>query len=351
VWLRGRAAAGPGELELAADPRHALALERRLLGRQVAGGLVDDGVEEAPLFRVHARRWQSGQRAEARARPGQDVVGRRGLVDGLPALLVVEAGEQAKAEIFLAAEDPGVAQKFTIDARRVGAEEEGRRHQPHAVDQGDVDRHVVPLEAPAPAFAERRLAEDRQVIGLGIADERAAAAAQHLLQRHDGARLEQALPAERGGEKAVGQVALRRAKIGEGDALSRLGHVVPSLALVGGKGQVGAPALLRRQGREEPAGGLGHVGRQRDLAGDAGRLFPYRRRGHRHRAQRPEEPEPETSAQHVRASLAGILVAGARAVQSIVRRSDDRNSRWTVAVRAGPAPAVSFLPRRHGDAR
>src|SRR6267142_1116472 len=77
----------------------------------------------------------------------------------------------------------------------IGAEECWRCGADLAIDDGAIQRQVMPLNAPAPGAGLRRLAEDADEIPAGIADVGSALfeIVQNRLQAHDGDGLLEAL--------------------------------------------------------------------------------------------------------------------------------------------------------------
>ena len=92
----------------------------------------------------------------------------------------------------------------------VGAQERRRPRHAAAVDDGEVQREVVPLDPPAPGLLRPRLAEDREEVQLRVAAGPAALLdlLQDLLEADDGdgldvAALPQAAAEQRMGERAA----------------------------------------------------------------------------------------------------------------------------------------------------
>ena len=99
-----------------------------------------------------------------------------------------------------------------VHDRRIAAHERGRRDDLAAL-EGDVERQVMPLDAPTPGLRVRRLVEDREVIAVGIANVPAFALIEDLLEVHDAERLADAVVAQHGAEQAVGEPALGRGEV------------------------------------------------------------------------------------------------------------------------------------------
>lgn len=106
------------------------------------------------------------------------------------------------------------------------------------------------------------LAEDGDVVGLGVAD--GAASLFHFLEdgfeAHDGGGLEESLLAEGGAEESDGEVALFRRHLAEGEAFAVAGDEVPVEAFGVIECEGGLAFLFRGEGSEEAVGGFLHVG-------------------------------------------------------------------------------------------
>lgn len=106
------------------------------------------------------------------------------------------------------------------------------------------------------------MAEDRDVVGLGVTDW--AAALFHFLEdgfeAHDGGGLEESLLAEGGAEESNGEVALFRRHLAEGEAFAVAGDEVPVEAFGVIEREGGLVFLIRGEGGEEAVGGFLHVG-------------------------------------------------------------------------------------------
>ena len=85
--------------------------------------------------------------------------------------------EQRARRVLFGAEDPQALLRAVAHFGGVGPEKRRRAGDQRAVDDREVQRHVVPLDAPAPGVLRRRRAEDREEVALRVADERRVAAA------------------------------------------------------------------------------------------------------------------------------------------------------------------------------
>ena len=141
---------------------------------------------------------------------GDDVVG--GLVgedDGFAGGF--EGGGEGAAQVFDVAEGAEAFAGAFGDFGGVGAEKDGGEGEGLAVGDGDVDREVVALEAPAPGAAGFGGAEDGDVVFLRVAEDRVVFAdGEELLKAHDGGGAEESLGAEGGSEEAEGEGLLGR---------------------------------------------------------------------------------------------------------------------------------------------
>ncbi len=148
----------------------------------------------------------------------------------------VERLQQRAGGVLLRAEDPQALARPFAHLRRIAAEERRRRGDQRAVDDGEVQRHVVALDAPAPRhlLRRRRRAEDREEVLLRIAFERRAARRlragrplrglqrfQHGLEIHDRRRGQVAALAQPGLEQVAHQLMLRRAHVADQESLAR----------------------------------------------------------------------------------------------------------------------------------
>ncbi len=103
----------------------------------------------------------------------------------------------------------------------VAAEERRRRRDERAVHHGEVQRDVMPFDAPAPRVPRRRRAEDREEVPHRVADERRTSGlgldrapgglerAQHRFEIHDRRRGQISALAQPGLEQVVRELPLR----------------------------------------------------------------------------------------------------------------------------------------------
>lgn len=103
--------------------------------------------------------------ADGRDGAGDEVRRRLGVDDRLLLLGAGEAVQQGEGRVLLLAEDAEgtEASGFGTEQERGGADEV-------AVDDGDVDRQVVPDQPPAPGGVRLRLAEEREVVAARVAE-------------------------------------------------------------------------------------------------------------------------------------------------------------------------------------
>ena len=164
--------------------------------------------------------------------------------------------EQAAGEILLAGEwpDGGLG--------GVGPEEQ-RRRRDLAVDEGDVDRHVMALEAPAPRRGPARLAvEGDEVVARVAAAAVTLERVEHVLERDDRGDLRVGVAAERGLHEPVGEVAFGLGEVGKPHTVALApvdGPVVPRLAPIVVERERGERALLGRERVDERERGVAHL--------------------------------------------------------------------------------------------
>ncbi len=257
----------PGEVDRVAGR---FDLGATLLGqvrRHVAGVLLDQRVEQFALFGPERARGQalSFFGRHSRLVRGEDVAGRFVADHGLLALVVVEGLEQRAGEVLLATQGAQSLARAARNTVRVGAEEQGRGGGRLAGDDGEVERYVVSLEAPAPVAVLAWFTEERHVVAERIPHRREAVGAgrflepaQYGLQAHDGGRLAVAPAAERGAEQGVEQVMLVGTHVQHRKPFSLLRDEVPVDAFGGVEVEHDGRALLVAQGGEQVVRRRGH---------------------------------------------------------------------------------------------
>jgi hypothetical protein len=103
------------------------------------------------------------------------LVGRENFVRRLPgehgdrALQGVEGVHEGEAEVFFFGEDAGAFARTVADLGGIGAEERRGDGDVVGVENGEIERNMMALEAPAPRGLGGRFAEDRHIIEGGIA--------------------------------------------------------------------------------------------------------------------------------------------------------------------------------------
>ena len=117
--------------------------------------------------------------------------------DGLLALAFVKGLNQTQGPVLAVGERAQALARPLAHLSRVGAEESRRGRDDLAVLEREVEREVMPLDPPAPLAAVQRLAEDREVIQLGVAHRAAPflELPEDLLQAHDRRGLQETRPA------------------------------------------------------------------------------------------------------------------------------------------------------------
>ncbi len=194
---------------------------------------------------------------------GQDV-GRGGLVDerGL-ALRFRQGMDQFPGEILLGAQHPETGPPADPDLGRIGAHERRRAGGDLAVDQGEIDRKMVPLDPPTPGALGCRGPENADMVEQGIAGETATRSfhvLKDLLQAHDRGGLEETAVTQPGGEQPDCQVLLCRTQFLQGDPLALHRHEMPVQPLLRRPLETGLGPLVIAQGSQEMLRGLGHFG-------------------------------------------------------------------------------------------
>lgn len=171
-------------------------------------------------------------------------------------------GGEGAGDVLLGGEDAQALFRALADFAGIGAHERGRHGNAFARDEGDVDRKVVALEAPAPALRVAGSAENGDVIFGGVALERVVFDfGEDTFQAHDLVGLEFALFAQGGVDERDGRLALGVGHFLERKSGAVAGRVAEILALVAGEGEGCLGFLGRVERGEELVGGqLAHGG-------------------------------------------------------------------------------------------
>ncbi len=256
-------AAHPGEFHLVEARLLELcdALGRQRLGLS-AGVLLDQREQHPALRRGHCLVGQPRvllDRGLARV-GGEDVVGRLFRDDGHRPLLRGERGDERTPEVFLRVQHARALRGPAAHLRRVAPEKLRRGRNRHAVDQRPVQRDVVPLPAHAPRAGRRRLAEQGEVVLLGIPAHRVLLdLGQHQVQRPDRLGLRVSLLAQAGLDQMQRRLLLRRRHLLQRQALAILRDVEPVEPLVAVEGQLHLRALGRRERGKKGRRGAGQL--------------------------------------------------------------------------------------------
>src|SRR5205085_2393904 len=104
------------------------------------------------------------------------------LEDRLLALLLIERAQQVARQVFFRREHAQSLTRPLFDFSRIRPEKRWRRRHHQAFDDGEIERDVMPFDAPAPRAFRRRRAEDREVIKLRVA--RRTTSLLHLTQHY-----------------------------------------------------------------------------------------------------------------------------------------------------------------------
>ena len=281
--------ARPGEADLV-DARF-LQLRRpigRDIGRHETDVDVDQFRQQLALVRLQRLRRdaQRRQRLDVDIRHRHHVARRRGFDDRPGALWLIEGFEQRARGVFFRAENAETLLRSFAHFRGIRSEECRRPRHQRAVDDGEMQRDMMPFDAPAPGVPGGRRAEHRKEVALGIAHERRVPRrlrrpralrgferAQHLFQVHDGRRREIAALAQAGLDQVVREAPLRLVHFLDGEPFAREGlgwNEMPVKPLVRRKVEGGLLPLLRGQAGQKFRGGRRHGGRRPVGAGEGG---------------------------------------------------------------------------------
>ena len=236
------------------------------VGAVVAEVFLDEPQKLVGLFFVHLRRGQAKRLESSGFAVGLSDDVRRGFVgdDGDFALLSIERLDQGPCGVFLGSKH---LQTFAwaIENRAGVRAEKGRRQSADmAIDHGETQRQVVPLEAPAPGAFDTWLAEDADEVPLRVAGKSAlrVGIVQNLLEAHDLCCFLHATGAQHRGQKRVGHVLLILLHLAERQPVARV-HLgrdkVPASAVGVIELERRLVLLLRLERREEGVGRVGHV--------------------------------------------------------------------------------------------
>lgn len=260
----GFLAAGPGEVDSGpAGGFDAGKISRGDFGAGSMDVFLDEAAKELLLRRMQAGEGETswGVRCDLAFGPGDDVGGGLGLDDSDGALGGIEGTEEGEAQVFLRGQDAESLARALADFGGVGAEERGGSVDQSALDDGDIDREVVSLHAPAPGVGGARRTEDGQIVEGWITDWTAALleVTEDLFEAHDGRGLHEAAMAESAGQEGDGEVVGGGAEFFEGETLAFAGDEVPVFAFWVGEVELGFGLLLAGEDGEELLGGAGHL--------------------------------------------------------------------------------------------
>ena len=191
---------------------------------------------------------------------------------------------------------------------RIGAEERGRDRHGTARNEGEVERQVMPFDAPGPGRRGLRRAKNGHVVLVGIAEEPAEGLqlAQDFLQLHHVGGFRVTDARERGFHELVPGCSCRRRHVLERQAGASARHVVPVHPLVLAEREHGRLALARLERRDEGRGRARHAragsvldlrlhrpahGEERRRRGDAVKELPATEGGHSPRCYTPRHAE------------------------------------------------------------
>ena len=204
---------------------------------------------------------------------------------------IVEAGEESAGEVFLGGEYSHSLGGAVPDRGGVRAEKQRERRDDLAVDDGELDSDVMAAGAPRPGSVAGGIAEDGEVVAVGIAEEVADEVLDGLPFAKDDLVIDY-LPgllggalAKSAGHQAQGGVALRPGHvperqsvahpqlagerldsreavtvglIGNGERDFAVGQEAPLVTLVAPEFVGGCPALCVVERVEESQGGVAH---------------------------------------------------------------------------------------------
>ena len=252
---------------------------------------------------------------------GDDVVERDVVEDRRLALTRIERRHERTRGVFECAECPLSLLRSVLHFRRVCAGKRRRARDCRAVDDREVQRDVMELDAPAPCALGGRGSEHREAIAFGITHRTATLLdiAKDVLQLHDLRVSVVPTRAQRSLEEFVRELALRLGhRLDLQTVALELRHEVPAQTFGRIKGEGRLLALLRGERRQEIGRRRCHRRRGRSLLRDDSD------------AQGSNETDGEYESRRREASHWGVPRKSRRMVARFPSTSLRANRRWRV---------------------